>query len=304
MNKPLITAVFFLPVILVSGLLFGGCLGQGDIPQEDGSGFAIYLTRDDIPPAQMEALSHVEIAEQPVLSAKDVISYDAVTHEMKITAEAYERINELEVSTRGKSFLVCVDKNPVYWGAFWAPFSSLSFDGVTIWQTFGYNPGTIKLDLGYPGAGFFQGKDPRNNLEVMKSLKKAGKLVDEISVTLVDLLPHSLKGYELYSWQEGEDWHFTLITGSNRIKLFEEITSIDDMIKGWINIHVIGVDALKVVLSKIPEGEFISWRTGEKIADASESGIALVLPEESISNDISVYAEHCGLDLIMGSVSE
>ena len=39
---------------------------------------------------------------------------------------------------------------------------------------------------------------------------------------LPDPLPESLKGYELVSWQEGEDWHFTLITATNRGKTFEE----------------------------------------------------------------------------------
>jgi hypothetical protein len=29
------------------------------------------------------------------------------------------------------------------------------------------------------------------------------------------MLPHSMKGYELYSWQADEQWHFTLITGTN-----------------------------------------------------------------------------------------
>ncbi|MFC1909389.1 hypothetical protein ACFLXD_06040, partial [Chloroflexota bacterium] len=37
----------------------------------------------------------------------------------------------------GKSFLVCVDKAPIYWGAFWTPISSMSFDGVTIWKPLG-----------------------------------------------------------------------------------------------------------------------------------------------------------------------
>ena len=41
-------------------------------------------------------------------------------------------------------------------------------------------------------------------------------------------LPESLKGYELYSWQAGGEWLFTLTTGTNRIKSFEEITSIEN----------------------------------------------------------------------------
>ena len=102
-----------------------------------GEGFAIYLTRDDIPPEKMEMLSHVEIADQPIISIQDIITYNAQTHEIKLTDAAFERISRLEVPVRGKSFLVCVDKAPVYWGAFWTPISSISFDGVTIWKPLG-----------------------------------------------------------------------------------------------------------------------------------------------------------------------
>src|SRR4030042_3387306 len=86
-----------------------------------GEGFAIYLTRDDVPPAQMEALSHVEIAEQPIISTRDIITYNAQTHEIKLTSSAFERISQLDVPVRGKSFMVCVDKKLIYWGAFWTP---------------------------------------------------------------------------------------------------------------------------------------------------------------------------------------
>ena len=58
-----------------------------------GEGFAIYLTKGDIPPAQMPALSHVDIAEQPIIAMNDIISYNAQTHELKLTANAYEDIS-------------------------------------------------------------------------------------------------------------------------------------------------------------------------------------------------------------------
>ena len=84
---------------------------------------------------------------------------------------------QLKVPTYGKSFVVCVDKAPVYWGAFWTPISSQSFNGITIWvfpQALKDN--CIKLELGYPEPAHFKGDDPRSNPVVMESLKKAGKL--------------------------------------------------------------------------------------------------------------------------------
>jgi len=42
------------------------------------------------------------------------------------------------------------------------------------------------------------------------------------STTSKEPLPSSMKGYELYSWQEEGQWHFTLVTGTNRNKTLSE----------------------------------------------------------------------------------
>ncbi|MEK0337566.1 MAG: hypothetical protein QQN41_09055, partial [Nitrosopumilus sp.] len=49
---------------------------------------------------------------------------------------------------------------------------------------------------------------------------------DEL-IKLENIIPKSMKGYELYSFpvQSEEEWYFTLITGTNRLKTFPEITS-------------------------------------------------------------------------------
>ncbi|MDD5038716.1 MAG: hypothetical protein PHN78_05305, partial [Dehalococcoidales bacterium] len=92
-------------------------------------------------------------------------------------AMAYELISQLDVPVAGKSFLVCVDKAPIYWGAFWTPISSLSFDGVTILKSLSLQePPVITLELGYPSPDFYNGEDPRNSPEVFRALDEAGKL--------------------------------------------------------------------------------------------------------------------------------
>ena len=65
-----------------------------------GDGFAIYLTKGDIPPAQMPAFSHVDIVEPPIVSMKDIITYNAQTHELELTTSAFERIAQLDVPVR------------------------------------------------------------------------------------------------------------------------------------------------------------------------------------------------------------
>lgn len=185
-RRPIVLAIGFTLVFVLVLTLFisSGCCATNH------EGFAIYLTKEDIPPDRMEALSHIDIADQPVISIKDIIKYNAQTHEMLLSASAFAGISELDVPVRGKSFMVCVDRNPIYWGAFWTPYSSMSFDGVTIWKPLlPQEPGVIALEMGYPFASFYEGEDPRNNPVILNSLKQAGKLITK--------LPHSLKGYEL-----------------------------------------------------------------------------------------------------------
>jgi len=265
-----------------------------------GEGFAIYLTKQDIPPAQMEALGHVDLTDQPIVSAEDVITYNAQTHEIKLTDEAFERVFELEVPVQGRSFMVCVDRQSIYWGAFWTPISSISFDGVTIWKPYSsQGPTIITLELGYPSSSFYGGEDPRNSPEILQSLEQAGKLINKLSITSLEELPHSFKGYELYSWEEAGQWHFTLITGTDRIKTMEEITSEEDFISetGWVKIQAVGADATKDILSRLPEGESVFWCDELHIGQSTETD--LQLPPEQIADAIERYAEQCGLDLVV-----
>ena len=283
-------------IIVVAIIISGGCTTS------KGEGFSIYLTKEDIPPAQIEALSHIEIAYQPIISMVDIITYNAQTHELKLTDTAFERISQLEVPVRGKSFLVCVDKVPIYWGAFWTPLSSMSFDGVIIWKPLSSQElKVITLELGYPSSSFYSGEDPRNNAEVMKSLEQAGKLINKLSITNIDELPQSMKGYELYSWEEDNQWHFTLITGTNRNKTLEEVISKEDYISesGWVKTQVVSIDAIKDVLSRLPRSESVFWCDGTRLIQTTETNIIIQLPPEQIKDVIKEHAERCGLNFVI-----
>jgi len=61
------------------------------------------------------------ILRAPIIAINDIVIYNANTHEITLTANAFNRISGLEVPVTGKSFVVCVDKNPIYCGAFWTP---------------------------------------------------------------------------------------------------------------------------------------------------------------------------------------
>ena len=263
-----------------------------------GEGFAIYLTKGDVPPSQMEALSHVDIVDKPVIGLDDIVSYNSTNHEITLTENGMKNITSLQVPTSGKSFLVCVNKSPIYWGAFWTPISSQSFSGVTIEMPLlsGQKAGTISINLGYPAQSFYRGEDPRNNPVVLDSLRQAGKLI-----TVPDNpLPHSFKGYEIYSWPQDNLWHYTLITGTNRDKTVQEIITGNNTVSGdgLVNIQVIGVDAIKELISRIPQGDFVIWLPGPR-ADLTQSPVNFGFPPASTVDDIKAYAAQCGLDFAM-----
>jgi hypothetical protein len=60
-----------------------------------------------------------------------------------------------------------------------------------------------------------------------------------------------MKGYELYSWQDGNPWKFSLLVGTNREKTLGEIKSADTVL--------LGIDALKSALKRIPPGQYVTW---------------------------------------------
>ncbi|MBN2240814.1 MAG: hypothetical protein JW712_13655 [Dehalococcoidales bacterium] len=282
-------------IVFVLSLIPSGCSSDRE------EGFAIYLTKNDIKPDQMIMMSHIELADEPLISEKDIISYDAVTHEIRLTSDSFERISQLQVPVSGKSFLVCINKSPVYGGAFWTPVSSQSFSGITIMQPLGSPEPIIRIFPGYPSEGFYSGSDPRNNTDAMEALKKSGKLVNETPVTIMDELPRSMKGYELYSWKEKDEWQFRLITGTNRNKTFEEIVSGKDSVSDLISIHVTGTDAIESVLAKVPANEFVIWL--DRITDGTtgKGEISIGLPEKTIVERIMKRADTGNFELAVPS---
>ena len=70
--------------------------------------------------------------------------------------------------------------------------------------------------------------------------------------------PESMKGYELYSWQDGDQWNFSLLVGTNREKTLEEIKAADTTLRG--------VDALTSALEQMPAGQYITWSSRETLS--------------------------------------
>src|SRR5262245_5555992 len=92
-------------------------------------------------------------------------------------------------------------------------------------------------------------------------------------------LGESMKGYELYSWQDGNQWKFSILVGTNREKSIEEIKSAEVVLSG--------VDALKSKLEEIPAGQYITWSSKETLS----------LPPDDILKQVKQTCKNEGLIL-------
>jgi hypothetical protein len=102
---------------------------------------------------------------------------------------------------------------------------------------------------------------------------------------------HSMKGWEFYSWPNGDDWNYSILEGTNRTKSYNEVTTN--------KIVVCGKDSLKMLLDKFPENEYIFW-IGKKWLEScwgSDYG-NLSLPDNKTINEIKEYC--AGKKLVLG----
>jgi hypothetical protein len=95
------------------------------------------------------------------------------------------------------------------------------------------------------------------------------------------LPPHSMKGYELYSWKVRGEWYFSLLVGTNRLKTKKEVTSA--------RVRVKGIEALKALLNQLASGEEVFWSAGLLPQ--------MNLPPDKIIEDIKTYCERRGIML-------
>jgi hypothetical protein len=169
------------PFVAVIGIVLAGCFCLS-CDESGHEGFAIYFPAGDVSASDLQKadLRKLSLNPSPFLSEKDIVSYDPEEYAMELTEEAFHRFKELRPPVSGMPFVVCVDGQPIYPGAFWTSLSSNEYSGIVIWT----NPifrenrkiNTIYFETGYPAPQFFSGKDLRNDERIINSLKKSGKL--------------------------------------------------------------------------------------------------------------------------------
>ena len=170
-----VSGIRYWVLLVVMALALSGCAPPKAV------GFAIYLLAEDVRTADVpwDDLSSLELEEQPVIATDDIVAYAKETHEIELTAAAYERVQgpyTLRVDVDGMPFVVRVGDDRIYAGAFWTLASSLIFEGVIIMQPFETDKRVIRISLGYPTPEVFRGIDPRADPRIMQALDRAGKL--------------------------------------------------------------------------------------------------------------------------------
>ncbi|MGC9347963.1 MAG: hypothetical protein ACP5JG_07490 [Anaerolineae bacterium] len=122
-------------------------------------------------------------------------------------------------------------------------------------------------------------------------------LVLEWTLGRLSLIP-SMKGYELYSWSgdSADVWRYTLMTGTNRLKTWDEIAAPESTISedGWVEITVEGEAALKSVLDRLPEGTEVFWMGSQRMVTPDGQNR---LPHEEIVREIQSYGQKQGISL-------
>jgi hypothetical protein len=134
------------------------------------------------------------------------------------------------------------------------------------------------------------------SLNAVTCSKETDQKIQPVKKISLDTLTfdHSMKGWELYSWPNGNDWNYSILVGTNRIKTYEEVTTNQ--------IIVLGKDSLKILLDKFPENENIFWVSKGWLENCWNTDYGnLSLPDDKTVNEIKDY---CIQKKLVLSISE
>ena len=110
-----------------------------------------------------------------------------------------------------------------------------------------------------------------------------------------------MKGYELVSWQTNNDWNFTLITGTDRSKTFEELLAPDSRVSedGFVKITVSGVSQIKKVFDRLPANTQVFWSGMDLSGQVPEGTVYFTYPSEKVMNDLMNYCARIHINLVV-----
>lgn len=147
--------------------------------------FGIYMPKEDIYNATLDVTERINkylksnpedipLAKYPIISAEDIEEYNWKTQEIILKKSIWYRIRP--PSVHGAPFVIVVNGEPIYVGAFWINISSISSRIPTIIYDILKKSKKLIIKRAYPNDSFGNKSDPRIDSRIKKVLKKLGKL--------------------------------------------------------------------------------------------------------------------------------
>jgi hypothetical protein len=148
--------------------------------------FGIYMPKLDVYTPTMDVTERViayqrtskpdeiPLAEFPIISDEDLLSYDWETHTLELHKSRWFMIRQ--PSSHGIPFVVVVDGTPIYVGSFWSEYSSIPSSVPTIMWDGRQTSKTMTIGPGSRATTSADRDDPRSNEKLKQVLKELGKL--------------------------------------------------------------------------------------------------------------------------------
>jgi hypothetical protein len=145
--------------------------------------FAIYLIAEPVDARTLarspRLWKELALSNDPVISQADIISYDFSSHAMRLRIEAIKRLPRPSVS--GTPFVVVVNGERIYQGAFYTSVSSISYAQPVILidrseRNQAEKADVLLIDRAYPSASFATGSDLRSDDRIKSALSNLKKL--------------------------------------------------------------------------------------------------------------------------------
>jgi hypothetical protein len=160
------------------------------------SEFAIYVVKgtpnDTAAHRSGPDLANAVVEDPPLLTQDDIVVYDWATHSITLTLTGEKKLFEYKgpdsersggSALRTREFIVTVDGERCYGGAFWWSISSVSYMHPVI-KVSARRAQTIQIDRFYgPPSAQPSSADPRLDPRVEKALRAAGKIKDAPTAT-------------------------------------------------------------------------------------------------------------------------
>lgn len=143
---------------------------------------AIYLFASSVNARSLvrEQWKNLPLSSEPVISEADILAYDFAKHALKLKPEALKRLPRPPVE--GTPFVVVVNGERIYPGAFYNNISSMPYSLPVIVVNRGAQSGTSDVDVvlierAYP-VQHAKGSDLRSDVRIRGALGKLKKLAE------------------------------------------------------------------------------------------------------------------------------